>query len=95
MIDEHKDKWTGKVRFYALSIDEKKKQHETIKEKGYKGFRHLNIRNPQNKLPLYLGAKQVPFCVLIDKKEKVAFMGHPNWRRLDEDIQALVKGRPI
>ena len=31
----------------------------------------------------------------MDKKGKIAFLGHPSFRRLDEDVQTLVKGRAI
>ena len=96
IIDENKSKWSSNVRFLAFSLDaDKSKQQATITERGYTGFEHYNIKNANCRLHLYFNAKQTPFCVLVDKKGKVASLSHPSFRRLDEDIQTLIKGRPI
>ena len=96
IIEENKNKWSGKVRFLALSTDhDKSMQQAAITERGYTGFEHYNIRNAQCKLHLYFNAKQTPFCALLDWEGKVAFKGHPSSRRLDEDIQTLCKARKI
>ena len=58
-------------------------------------FEHYNVKNENCKAIQYFGVKQIPLCVLIDKQGKIAFLGHPTWRRIDEDINQLVKGKKL
>ena len=43
----------------------------------------------------YFGIKTIPTCALVDKEGKIAFIGHPTWRNLDEDINNLIKGKAL
>ena len=58
-------------------------------------FEHYNVKNEHCKAIPYFGVKQIPLCVLIDKQGKIAFIGHPKERRMDEDINTLVKGKNL
>ena len=96
MMAANKAKWEGKVRAVGLSIDQDKAKCEAyIKEKGLDSIEHYNVKNKQCPAIPYFGVKQIPYCALIDKEGKIAFIGHPSWRRLDEDINTLIKGKKI
>ena len=56
---------------------------------------HYNVKNKQCPAIPYFGVKQIPYVVLVNKEGKIAFIGHPSWRRLDEDINNLIKGKNI
>jgi hypothetical protein len=70
------------VRVIALSIDQDvEKQKQAIAERGYGDFEHYNLKaNTDCKAALYFGVKKIPYCSLIDKQGKVAFLGHPGNR---------------
>lgn len=96
MITDNQAKWGDKVRVVGLSLDtDKAKAKACIEERGLTAFEHYNVKNPMCKALQYFGVKQIPFCALIDKQGKIAFIGHPNWRRLEDDINTLVKGKAL
>ena len=96
MIDSKKKKWGDQVRVIGLSIDQDwTKNKQSIAALGLTGMEHYNVKNDACKVSQYFGVKQIPYCALINKDGKIAFIGHPNWRRLDEDIAALTKGKTI
>lgn len=41
---------------------------------------------PACKLNLYFGVKKIPYCALLDKGGKVAYLGHPGNRQIQDDI---------
>ena len=59
------------------------------------GFEHYMVKNAECKATDYFGVKKVPYCVLVDNRGKIAFIGHPSWRRLDEDIATLLEGKKL
>ena len=96
MMAANDKKWAGKVRAVALSIDvNKEKQKAFMDEKKMTAFDHYNVKNPQCSALPYFGVRTIPVCALVDKEGKIAFIGHPSWRNLDEDINALVKGKSL
>lgn len=96
MMAANSKKWDGKVRAVGLSIDtDKAKMKAFIEEKGLENIEHYNVKNPNCHAVPYFGLKTIPLCVLVDKQGKIAFIGHPSWRALDEDINNLIKGKKI
>ena len=100
MFASNKSKWGNKVRLVGLSIDQNMAQAKTyIEEKGITEFEHYNVnpkvtKNMCKAMPFF-GVKKIPYVVLVDKQGKIAFLGHPNWRKLDEDINTLLKGKSL
>jgi len=92
-----KDEWAGKVRIIALSIDQDQAKHQkAIADNGFGDFEHYNIRTLSAcKLGLYFGIKKIPYCALLDKEGKVAYLGHPVHRQPQQDIEDLVAGKAI
>ena len=43
----------------------------------------------------YFRVKNIPYCALVDKQGTIAFLGHPKWRKLDQDITALIEGKKL
>ena len=97
MLVANKKKWCNQVRVIALSIDQDKARCKAHIEGPAQltEFEHYNVKsNACNAIP-YFGVKQIPLCVLVDKEGKIAFIGHPTWRRIDEDINGLLKGKKL
>ena len=64
-------------------------------EKKLDNLDHYNVQNKQCAALPYFGIKTIPTCALVDKEGKIAFIGHPTWRNLDEDINNLIKGKTL
>ena len=93
--DKKKRKWGNKVRFVALGLDmDMQKQKKAISERGYTtAFEHYNLKADINcKADKFFNVQSIPYCALIDKKGKIAFIGHPSCRSLGADITKLLKG---
>jgi len=96
MLVKNKDTWGHKVRIIGLSIDqdpEKLKSH--VEAKGWTNVEHYWSRNGKNNASEEYGVQGVPHCLLVDTQGKIVFVGHPASRKLEEDINALLKGEVI
>jgi len=95
MLEKRSD-WAGKVRLIGLSIDQ---DAETVKKhvesKGWTSVEHWHIRNGKCVADKEYGISGVPHVALIDKEGKIVFKGHPASRKLEEDIDALLKGEKL
>ena len=85
MIESKKAEWGNKIRVIAFSIDnDLAKLREAITAKGLTSFEHYSVKkNDENKILKYFRIKNIPYCALVDKQGKFAFLGHPKWRKLD------------
>jgi len=96
MLVKNKEAWGGNVRIIGLSIDQdadKLKSHVEAKE--WTAVEHYWSRNGKNDAPTLYGVQGVPHCLLVDTHGKIVFIGHPASRKLEEDINTLLKGEAI
>jgi hypothetical protein len=91
MLEHNGERWGDKVRIIGISID--KSPAEVVKhvqDKKWEKVEHFH-RGASTATTDY-GANGVPHVVLIDTEGKIAFIGHPAERKLEEDIETLLRG---
>lgn len=97
MLEEHGDKWGGKVRLIGLSIDQAAatvKSH--VESKGWSKVEHYHVRNGKCVADKEFGVQGVPHVAIVDTNGKVVFMGHPASRpNLVQDFDDLLAGKEI
>jgi len=96
MLEDNKETWGDKVRLIGLSIDqsaEKVKSH--VEAKGWNLVEHYHVRNGKCVADKEFGVQGVPHVALVDTKGNIVFVGHPASRKLEEDINTLLKGEKI
>lgn len=96
MLEDNKETWGDKVRLIGLSIDqsaEKVKSH--VEAKGWGLVEHYHVRNGKCQADKEFGVQGVPHVALVDTKGNIVFVGHPASRKLEEDINTLLKGEKI
>lgn len=96
MLVKREGDWKGKVRIIGLSIDqEQEKLKSHVNSKGWTAVEHYWSRNGKNTADKDFGVQGVPHCLLVDTNGVVVFVGHPAGRKLEEDIDNLLKGEKI
>ena len=96
MVAKNSKKWGDRVRVVGLGIDTvKAKQLQFIEDSKSTAFEHYNVKNETSTAIKYFGLKRVPTCAIIDKQGKIAMLGHPNKRTLDEDINKILSNRKL
>lgn len=94
MLEEHAAEWGDKVRIIGISIDKGVEVVEKhVKVKGWEKVEHYH-RGGSTASEDY-GVEGVPHVVLIDTNGKLAYIGHPATRKLDQDIATLLKGEKL
>jgi len=94
MLEHHKEKWGDKVRICGVSIDKGPEiVSKHVEEKKWKAVEHFH-RGASTSTQDY-GVSGVPKVVLIDTEGNIAFIGHPAERKLEEDIETLLKGEKL
>lgn len=98
MLVKNEDKWGSNVRIVGLSCDgtaEVVKQR--VEEKDWKRVEHYwsGGRGDLEACKAKYGVNGIPHVVLIDKKGKVAYAGHPMRTNLEKDINDLLEGSEI
>jgi len=97
MLEEHGDKWAGKVRLIGLSIDQDAatvKKH--VEAKGWNKVEHYHVRNGKCTADKEFGVQGVPHVAIVDTEGKIVFMGHPASRKdLVQDFNDLLDGKKI
>jgi len=97
MLEEHGEKWGGKVRLIGLSIDNDAatvKKH--VETKGWQKVEHYHVRNGKCTGDKEFGVQGVPHVAIVDTKGKIVFMGHPASRPdLVQDFNDLLEGKEI
>jgi len=96
MLEKRGADWGENVRLIGLSIDQDKaKLVAHIDAKKWDKVEHYWSRNGTSTADKIYGVQGVPHCLLIDTHGKVVFVGHPSNRKLEEDIDALLKDEKI
>lgn len=84
------------MRIVGLSIDQDKaKLKSHIETKKWTAVEHYWSRNGVSTADKDYGVQGVPHCLLVDTNGVIVFVGHPSSRKLEEDIDALLKGEKI
>lgn len=96
MLSRRGADWGSKVRLVGLSIDQdqaKLKAH--IEDKKWTSVEHYHVRTPGCTADSEYGVEGVPHVLLVDTHGKIVFMGHPANRKIEEDIDKLLKGETL
>jgi len=97
MLEEHGEKWGGKVRIMGLSIDNDAAAVKTKADaKKWSSVEHYHIRNGKCTADKEYGIRGVPHVCLVDTNGKIVFKGHPAHRKdLVKDFNDLLEGKEI
>ena len=96
MLEKRGAEWGDKVRLIGLSIDNDVgtvKNH--VKTKGWEKVEHYHVRNGKCTADKDYGVQGVPHVLLVDTHGKIVFMGHPASRKIEEDIDKLLKDEKL
>lgn len=96
MLEKRGADWGDKVRLIGLSIDNDVptvKNH--VESKNWKKVEHYHVRNGACTADNDYGVKGVPHVLLVDTHGTIVFMGHPASRKIEEDIDNLLKGEKL
>lgn len=94
MLENHGKVWGDKVRIVGVSIDNSTdvvRKH--VKAKKWETVEHFHKGG--SSADTDYGVNGVPHVVLIDTHGKIAFAGHPASRKLEQDIETLLKGEKL
>lgn len=94
MLEEHGDKWGGKVRILGLSIDSDAdtcKKH--VLAKGWTKVEHYHTKHAGCTASADFGVSGVPHVLIVDTNGIIVFKGHPAGRpSLEKDFETLLAG---
>lgn len=94
MLEKNGARWGDKVRIIGVSIDQGADAVvKHIKAKKWETVEHY-WRGASSCSEDY-GVAGVPHVVLIDQAGTIAYVGHPASRKLEEDIETLLKGEKL
>ncbi len=94
MLEKRGAEWGDKVLIMGVSIDqtaESVKKH--VEEKKWQAVSHYH-RAGSDADSVY-GVQGVPHVVLVDTNGKIVYIGHPASRKLESDIDNLLKGETL
>ena len=92
MLETRGADWGDKVRIIGLSIDQDiaaLKKH--IEENKWGKVEHYHVRNGVCQADKQHGIQGVPHVMLVDTHGVIVYKGHPAQRKLEQDIDALLK----
>lgn len=97
MLEEHGEKWGGKVRLIGLSIDQTaQKVKDHVENKKWTSVEHYHVRNGKCVADKEFGVQGVPHVAIVDTTGKIVFVGHPASRPdLVQDFNDLLEGKTI
>lgn len=92
---EHRGKdWGDKVRIIGISIDsDAETVMKHVKKNKWEDVEHYHRAGSD--CSKQYSVSGVPHVMLVDKEGKLAFIGHPATRKLEEDIDKLIKGEKL
>jgi hypothetical protein len=94
MLEKRGADWADKVRVIGISIDkdiEAVSSH--VKKNKWESVEHFHRAGSSCSEDYSVNG--VPHVMLVDGEGKLAFVGHPATRKLEEDIDTLVKGEKL
>jgi len=94
MLEEHGEKWDGKVRIIGCSIDSSPeicKKH--VEDKGWTAVEHYHTKHAGCTASQDFGVSGVPHVLIVDTNGIIVFKGHPAKRpSLEKDFETLLAG---
>lgn len=94
MLKTNEEKWKGKATIVGLSLDDESEGPiKRITDKDWKRVQHYRFKNgwdEENDDLKMFEINGIPFVVLLDKKGKIVFKGHPSECKLEEEINRLI-----
>jgi len=94
MLEEHGEKWNGKVRILGLSIDNDAatvKSH--VEAKKWSLPEHYHVKTEGCEASAMFGIRGVPHVLIVDKSGTIVYKGHPAQRSdLVADFNTLLEG---
>jgi Thioredoxin-like len=94
MLTERGADWGDKVRICGISIDKTLESVVShVKAKQWEKVEHF--QRAGSTASADYGVTGVPHVVLVDGNGKIVFAGHPATRKLEEDIDTLLKGEKL
>ena len=94
MLESNAAEWGDKVRIVAVSIDNDiETVFSLVNTNGWTSVEHYH-RSISSVQEDY-GVINIPFIILVDGKGNIAFRGHPAQRKIEDDINTLLKGEPL
>ena len=91
MLETRGNDWGEKVRIIGLSVDdapEKVKQH--VEENKWTSVEHYHVKTTNCTARDDYGAQHIPHVLLVDMSGKIVFVGKPDEREFEKDIDSLL-----
>lgn len=94
MLEKNKENWKGKVRIIGVSKDNAvEKVNKHVQKKKWKLIEHYLCAG--SSCSQDYGIIGIPNVMLIDKNGVIVFKGHPSTRKLENDIETLLRDEII
>lgn len=96
MLVKNAEKWKGKVRIIAVSVDDGREEVlKRITEKNWDKINHYRLNGWDGEHPIIkdYSIRGIPFVALIDTHGVINFTGHPSEVNLEDRINDLIEGK--
>ncbi|KAL4470129.1 hypothetical protein ABPG72_016666 [Tetrahymena utriculariae] len=93
MLSKNEEKWAGKVRIIAVSVDDNKKDvQDRINQKNWNKITHFKLNGWDAGHPIIkdFSIQGIPFVALVDQQGIINYTGHPSTVNLEERINSLL-----
>lgn len=95
MLKNNEEKWKGRVRVVAVSLDDEQAGLvKRIEDKDWKRITHYRMKkgwDGENSTMSNFEIEGIPFVALVDQKGRITFYGHPSEVKLEEEINKLLE----
>ncbi|EAS05846.2 thioredoxin family protein (macronuclear) [Tetrahymena thermophila SB210] len=96
MLTKNEEKWAGKVRIIAVSVDEDRKDvQDRINQRNWDKITHFKLNGWDASHPIIkdFSIQGIPFVALVDKQGIINYTGHPSGVNLEERINNLLEDK--
>jgi len=75
----NEDFWADKVKIFGMNLDESKKgAQKHLTEKDWLNIEHYHVAQEKCTASRNYAGDGIPHLILIDKKGKIVYTGHPS-----------------
>lgn len=95
MLTKNAEKWAGKVRIIAVSVDDDRADVlKRINDKNWDKITHFKLNGWDGEHPVIkdYSIRGIPFVALIDSHGVINYTGHPSSIDIEERINELISG---